>query len=414
MFTGKRLGKTLILVITLLAVVMLGTVYGAKPVEIIFTEQDDPNLFDPTWQAVIHDFEAQNPDIMVKLSHKENEGQRTDWLNSVLAGSGPDLISCPHDNIGVFGASKTAMELDKFFSKQFFAQFSPKDINDYKFNGKIYGIPYKIGNCLMLIYNKKLMKEPPQTMDELIAKAAPLTKAPDQYGLVFNEVEPFFFIPFLGGYNGHVFDAKGKLTLNTAAMGKMVQLIYDLKYKHQIIPKEANYDVAAGLFKEGKAAMIINGPWFLSDLDKAGIDYGITRLPKLSGGTWPAPFTGAKVFMINPNIAKDTAKKAAVRKLVGFLNSAPIQLRLAKASSEAPTNLVSLKDPYVTNDPKIKALADQMQVGTPMPTVPEMRAVWDTMRTVVSDVMGGRLKPEDAPKKMQADCENLIKSSFGK
>lgn len=404
----------LLLLVAVFSLAMVGNAWGkAAPIELAFSEQDDPNAYDPTWDQTIKEFQAKNPGIVVKRSHTETEGQRTDWMNSVLAGAGPDLISCPHDNVGVFGTAETAMVLDKVFTKSFYAQFSQKDINDYKFDGKIYGIPYKVGNCLALIYNKKLVAAPPKTMDELVQKAQALTKAPDQYGLVFDMVEPFFSIPFLGGYEGRVFDQKGNLTLNTDAMKKMMQLVYDLKNTYKITPKEANTDVANALFKEGKAAMIINGPWFYGDATKAGIDIGIARLPKLTGGTWPAPYTGAKVLMINPNI-KNKARLDAVKKFVTFLNTPEIQVRLAKASSEFPTNLKALTDPYVTSDERMKSLADQMKAGTPMPYQPEMRAVWDTVRTVQAEVLGGTTKPEDAPKKMQEQAANLIKTQFGK
>lgn len=380
-----------------------------KPVEITFSEQDDPNSVDPTWDELIKEFMDKYPAVTVKRQHLETEGQRTDWMNGVLAGAGPELISCPHDNIGVFATAQTAMELDNFVSKEFLAQFSEKDINDYKYEGKIYAIPYKLGNALTLVYNKKLLPEPPKTMDELIAKAKELTRGTEQYGLVFDMVEPFFILPYLGGYDGKVFDANDKLSLNTDAMKKMVQLVYDFKFTHKITPKEGNTDVANGLFNEGKAAMIINGPWFYKQAKDAGIDFGIANIPELSGGTWPAPYTGAKVLMVNPNIT-DENTKLAVRKFIEFVNTREAQLKLALVSSEIPTNLEAQKDKSITDNLELKALTDQMKHGTPMPAIPEMRCVWDSMRIVMAEVLGGTTKPEDAPAKMQKLAEEQAKT----
>lgn len=384
-----------------------------QPVTITFSEQDDPNSGDPTWNELVKAFMDKYPAVTVKVEHKETEGQRTDWQNAVLAGAGPEVISCPHDNAGLFAASSTAMELDNFFTPEFYAQFSPKDINDYKVNGKIYGIPYKNGNALTLVYNKKYVQEAPKTMDELVAKAKELTKGTEFYGLVFDMVEPFFSVPFLGGYGGKVFDETGKPTLDTDAVKNMYQLLYDMKYTWKIIPKEGNTDVANGLFLEGKAAMIINGPWFYNQAKDKGIDFGIARIPQLTGGTWPAPYTGAKIFMVNPNI-KDDNTKLAVQRFIEFLCTPEASLKLAKASTEIPTNLEAQKDPYVTSDPWLKAFADQMTVGTPMPYQPEMRVVWDTLRNIQGQVLGGSLKPEDAPKAAQEAVLKGIKDQFGK
>jgi maltose-binding protein MalE len=72
-----------------------------------------------------------------------------------------------------------------------------------------------------------------------------------------------------------------------------------------------------------------------------------------------------------------------------------------------------MEDPYVKNDPKVKALVEQMKHSTPMPSRPEMRCVWDAMKSVMAQVMGGRLKPEDAPKEMQKEALKLKKNMFG-
>lgn len=384
-----------------------------KPVTITLSEQDDPNAQDPTWDEIIKDFTAKYPNITVKRTHAETEGQRTDWQNSVLAGAGPELISAPHDDIGLFAASDTALELDSFMPADFWSTLDKSVVDSFKVNGKVYGIPYKVGNCLTLVYNKKYIKDPPKTMDELIEMAKANTKAPDQYGFVFDMVEPFFIIPYLGGFGGKVFDESGKPTLDTDAMKKLVQLVYDFKFTHKITPKEGNTDVANGLFNEGKAAMIINGPWFYSQAQKANIDFGIANIPQLTGGGMPAPYTGAKVFMVNPNI-KDENVKTAVKEFIIYCNTKDVQLKLAKTSAEVPTNIEALKDPYVTNDPFVKALADQMKYGTPMPYQPEMRCVWDAMKNNMQKVMAGQLKPEEAPKMMQEECLQMIKDKFGK
>ncbi len=44
-----------------------------------------------------------------------------------------------------------------------------------------------------------------------------------------------------------------------------LQFMYDLKYTDKVMPAEADYNVADGLFKDGKAAMIVNGDWAMAD-----------------------------------------------------------------------------------------------------------------------------------------------------
>lgn len=381
------------------------------PVEIAYWEQDDPGTVDPIWDEIAAGLTGKYPHITITRTHLETEQLRTNFQTTVAAGEGPQILSGPDDNIGVFGTAKTAMELDNFVSPEFLATLDPKAVEGAKMDGKLYGIPYRFGNALCLLYNKKLVSTPPQTADELIAAAKALTKG-DTYGLVYNMNEPFFFIPFLGGFGGKVFDDSGNITLNTEPMKKALQFAADLKFTHKIIPKEANYDVASNLFKEGKAAMLINGPWSFKEYKDAGIDLGIAKIPQMPGGTWAAPYTSNKVLIVSSNV-KDDAVKDAVVKFIEFINTKDNQLKLAKVASEIPTNLEAQKDPYVTDSADMKAFYEQMAVGTPMPIVPKMRAVWDGFRPSLEAVMGGKQQPAEAAADAQKKADELVKDMLG-
>jgi maltose-binding protein MalE len=387
----------------------------AKPnqEEVVFSEYDDPNVYQESfWKEFLGNFMKKNSGIVVKHIHYNGEDQRTNWQNQVAAGAGPDFAVAAHDLIGMFAEAGTSLAVDDFFPKSFFGQFDQDILNSYRYQGKIYGVPYRLGNCLLLIYNKDLLPQPPKTMGELIEKAKQLTKG-DQYGLVYDMVEPFFIIEFLGAYGGAIFDNKGNITLDTEPMKKMVKFLYDLKYVHKIVPKEANADVANGLMKDGKAAMAICGPWLFGQLDNADINYGLAVIPKIEDAGWPLPYSGAKVLIFNPKLAKDKKHAEAVKKFVAYMNTPDVQLNYAKMVSEIPTNSKALESPYVKNEPKVKALVEQMKHSTPMPSRPEIRCVWDAMRMVMSQVMSGRLNPEDAPKAMQKEAEKLKKNMLG-
>lgn len=393
------------------------TVAQSEPVEITFTEFDDPNVFKETWwKDFLSSFTTANPEIKVKRVHYNDNDIRTNWQNQVAAKQGPEVTIAPHDSIGLFATAKTALELDQFMPADFWSMLDEKIVEQYKFDGKTYGIPYRLGNSVMLIYNKKLVAEPPKTFDELIKKAQELTDAPKQYGLVYDMVEPYFIMGYLGAYGGKVYDdATQKITLDTDPMKKMVKFVYDLKYTYKITPKDANSDVANNLFKEGKAAFTICGPWLFQQLDDAKIDFGTAPIPEITGAGMPAPYSGAKVMILNPNLAGDNSKKAeAVKKFVTWMNQPEQQLKYAKMVSEIPTNKTALQDPYVSNDARVKALSEQLKYATPQPNVPEMRAIWDALKAKMALVMGGKLAPEEAPAVFQAEAEKIAKNQLGK
>jgi maltose-binding protein MalE len=74
-----------------------------------------------------------------------------------------------------------------------------------------------------------------------------------------------------------------------------------------------------------------------------------------------------------------------------------------------PTRKVLYNDPFITSNPIMMNSAIQIELGRPMPVVPELRAVWDAMRPSYQAVLGGAKTPEQAVKDMQALAEQKIR-----
>jgi maltose-binding protein MalE len=224
---------------------------------------------------------------------------------------------------------------------------------------------------------------------------------PNVYGLTWNYTEPFFFIPFFTGFGGWVFADDGVTpSLESDAMVQALKYTRSLRDLHKIVPNEADYEIADALFKDGKAAMIINGDWSWAGYAQLGIDIGVAPIPKIvKTGFWPAPMTSPKGFSLNSNVSQEKLPK--VLDLLRFLLSEENELETTRALNTAPT-LKSLYDNplLVKNDILQNSLA-QIRLGRSMPVVPEMRAVWDAMRPGYQAVMGGASTPEDAAKSMQ-------------
>ncbi|MCX7923439.1 MAG: extracellular solute-binding protein [Clostridia bacterium] len=388
-----------------------------KAITLNFSESDDLTSGSHSfWDDIIKSFSAKYPNIIIKRTHATVESQRSSWQNQVAYGEGPHVISCPQDNVGLFTTAGTVMQLDSLFSKSFYDRFDKKIINDSKLDGKTYAIPYEIIQSLVLIYNKRFVKEPPKTMDELVKVSKSLTNSQGRYGLVFNMAEPYFYIPFLGGFGGQIFDSKGNFTLNSEAMKKTAQFMYDLKFKHKIVPKEANYDIANGLFKDGRAGFIINGTWAFEEYKDAGMNFGIAKIPQVPGGKWSVPFYGSKVFMVNPNIT-DTDTKNAVRTFIEYLNTPEIQLRIVAADKthafSLPTHKDALNNAYVQKNPTLKVVWEQISVGTTMPPHAGTIFAFDAMKPVFKDVMDAKVKPEQAPAIIQKKAIEIYASILG-
>lgn len=276
-------------------------------------------------------------------------------------------------------------------------------------DGKTWGVPISSGNHLMLIYNKDLVPTAPKNTDELLAMGQELTTG-DQYGLVFNQTEPFWMVPWLGGFGGSVFAEDGVTpTLNTPEMVSTLQWLYDIKYTTPIVPTESDYDTSDTLFKEGKAAMIINGDWSLGGYQEAlGDKLGVAPIPEIVGAGWPAPYTSGTYFMLPKDLAGE--KLDMVVKFIEFATNEANETRQLDELKRLPALKSVLSSEKIANDPILAGSAEQMSYGTPMPSSLEMRCNWDAMKPELQAVLSDTKAPEQAAQDMQAAAEACVKT----
>jgi arabinogalactan oligomer / maltooligosaccharide transport system permease protein len=196
--------------------------------------------------------------------------------------------------------------------------------------------------------------------------------------------------------------------LNTPAMVNALKFLADLRDKHKIIPREADYEIADVLFKEGRAAMMINGDWSWASYGKAGINYGISPLPFMTEtGRYASPLTSPKGYSINVNV--DDEKLPKVKMLLEYLLNSENQLETALEIKTFPTRLDLYDNPLIKEDEILQNSRRQIELGTPMPIITEMRAIWDAIRPVYQGVLSGAISPEKGAEEMQKNGQIKIR-----
>lgn len=403
--------KKLVYLLPLLLLFLAGCAQKRPDNEIVIWHNMRPEETEQL-QRQIDKFQKQNPGVRIIQLFKETEEMRSGYIVAAIGGQGPELVYGPADQIGPFAEINIIKPLDQVFSQDYLKNFNDKAL--VRVDGKLWQLADKLGNHLALVYNKKLVQTPPTTDKELIQIGQETTKdlngdgRIDQYGIVWNYTEPYFFIPFLTGYGGWVIDNQKNPTLNTPEMKKALQFMADLRDKYKIIPREADYNVADALFKQGKAAMMINGDWSWSEYGKSGINYGIVPLPIITEtGKSCAPMVSPKGYSINVNIT-DT-KLAVVKKFLEYLMSPEQQLETTVKTKTFPTRLEVYNDPVIKDDPVLYNSKLQIDRGIPLPIITEMRAVWDAMRPPYQAVLGGSTTIDQASATMQTETLKKIK-----
>ena len=354
-------------------------------------------------KAIYDSYTKQYPNVTINLVHKPN---LTDAVTAAAgAGQGPDVVAWVDDQIGKWVKLEAIKPMDAYVSRDYMSsQFTPAAVDAATFEGKTYGMPESV-EAITIIYNKKLVNSSqiPKTTDGLVTFAKSYSQTnPGSYGVVWNPKDAYFQAPWIYGSGGFYVKADGSVGLNSS--GTKAGFNYVASFKGAM-PAGVDYGIADTLFKEGKAAMIINGPWSVADYVKAGVDYGYATLPTVqASGKAASPFVGVKTLMLgaysaNPALAVDVMK---------FFSNQANQTNMVLTTREIPANKLALADPKVQAIPDIAGFGAQVKNGVPLPNTPFMSALWDPVAKALEAVWTGKQSVDDALRDAQTAAEKNV------
>jgi maltose-binding protein MalE len=358
----------------------------------------------------LQEFESDHPGVRVDVVHFETENLRNNYQTAALARTGPDLVYGPSDHVGPFSIMGLIEALENVLPADSLAVF----LDDAKpsLEGHVLRLADQVGNHLTLVLNREYVDHAPtDTQDMLdIARANTIDTdgdgRTDRYGIVFNLTEPFWLVPWLGGFGGWVMDENAAPTLDTPAMREALAFVR-LMVEEGLVPPSCDYPLADTLFKQGSAAMTINGPWSWEAYREVGIDVGLAVLPRIAGrDSWPQPMTSSKGYSLNRWVPQ--TRRDLVIELLSFLTSARVVGHISQELGTLPSRQDVSDWPRLQDNPTLRASWDQLVRGRLMPVVPEMRVLWDVMRPGLQQVVSGRLSPEEASRAMQESALRKI------
>lgn len=376
-----------------------------EEVTLAFWEQEGEEV-DVFIDGLIAEFEAANPSITIERTHYENEALRDQFQTASLAESAPEVVRVPNDFAGPFSTLDIIAPMDALFDEAFLAQFFEGALEPAVVAGTLWGIPDNYGNHLMLLYNQSLIAEPPATFEDLITKAQELT-AGEVQGFAYNLNEPFWGAGFYGAFGGWPLDEADQPQFNNQAFIDYLTFVAQLK-ADGVVPQECDYNCADTLFKEGKAAMIINGDWSLGGYAEAlGDNLGAAPVPPINGNPY-TEMTAGKYYMVSKAVLDDPAKMDAVVKFITFMTTADVQKRWLDEFKRLPSNTEVAQDPSIASDPVLAGSMAALANGRGMPAAPQMRCAWDAWRPNLEGVMAGTLAPADAAAAAQTAADECV------
>jgi maltose-binding protein MalE len=183
-------------------------------------------------------------------------------------------------------------------------------------------------------------------------------------------------------------DATGRLMIATpqaaAAMSFARQLVIT-----GTSPPDAQPPQIASLFNEGKAAVVMSGPWFIPDI-APNVPWAVAPLPIVSAtGKLAAPFLGAEGILMSAHAHDKDAAFAVMDALTGDVAA----IERARMARQVVANKAAWDDPKIAADPVLRVFRDQVMRAVPMPKNAGMRSVWTPYRAALGEVIAGRREP---------------------
>ncbi|MEA3345588.1 MAG: sugar ABC transporter substrate-binding protein [Chloroflexota bacterium] len=226
------------------------------------------------------------------------------------AGDLPDAIYCADENFPYYVEQglyrnlqpyveqyREELDMDDFIPitlKMF--RWSP-EIKVYG-KGDYYALPFS-GGPILWYYNKAVFEdagvEPPPDqgwdwdMNDFLELCKKLVKV-DEAGNMLRGAFPLpgwiYPMPFIRTMGGrYLTEDKKKCAMSTPESVKAIQFFMDLRHKYRVVPLSTEFAGigSTDLFREGKIAMNITGPWWLPTLraiPKDVLDFDLLHFPK--------------------------------------------------------------------------------------------------------------------------------------
>jgi len=314
-----------------------------------------------------------------------NEGFTKKFESAAPHGNGPDVLLYAHERIGDWSRSGLIAPVEVEDDA-----WSAATVEAVTWEEQIWAVPlaYK---CVALFYDPTVIAEPPTTTDELLALAREHTTE-NTFGLSYEVASAYFNAAWMHGY-GAVIDAEGQLRLDRPGAAEAMDFVAVIA--DEVAPQEPTGAIVTQLFNDGKTPMVLNGPWFLGEIDPDQ-PYAVAPLPVVSATGEPAaPYLTVEGAFVSGH----AAEPELARELAVFLASEEGARIRAEVGRQTVATDIELDDPV------LRAFAAQLENTVPLSNQPKMGATWEPMARAWRRVLRGDLSPEAALAKAQTEFE---------
>ena len=298
--------KKLVFPVLLVAALLLSACGGkapapGAPVELTFMNWGAPEEL-AVWNQIVADFQAQNPNITVKVEVSDWDAYWEKLKTMLAASTPPDMFAMDAPLYLDYQSRGVLKNLQPYLDQnpELLAGVYPQTLEAYKLDDGYYGLPRDF-QTIVLFYNKDMFdaaKVPyptaDWTYDDLRAAAEKLTLDTngdgkiEQYGfysdlwdmeLVWSEA--------IWAYGGDIISADHTQTLiGEPAARQAWQIFYDMMFTDKSMPDPTTAaQFGDDTFQAGAVAMTTIGHWAVPGYNTVTFQWDVAPMPKGPAGS---------------------------------------------------------------------------------------------------------------------------------
>ena len=364
------------------------------------------------FKKLIAQYNQDHPDVKVNELYSSNDLVLQKVLTAVRGGSAPDVAYMFGSWSPNIAQIPQVVDMAEYVSEPDWQwdDFYPAEREAATVGEKIVGVPALVDN-LAIVYNKQLFAEagvappsPDWTWADFRAAAAKLTDpAKGQYGWLIpadgSEDTVWHYLPMLWEAGGDILSPDNETAVfNSEAGVQALTVLQQMAVTDKSLYLDTTNENGPKLMNSGKVAMLVTGPWDLSQLPD--IDYDVQVMPTFAGASGGhQTIAGPDNWVVFDN---GDAKKQAAVDFVKWL-SAPEQVKtFSLGTGDLPIrqsvgNDQAVLDTLNENVPGTATFVENLNnVEKVRPTVEQYPDISDALGQAIVAVMLGKEQPADA------------------
>ncbi|MBI4819617.1 MAG: extracellular solute-binding protein [Deltaproteobacteria bacterium] len=337
---------------------------------------------------------------------------------AIPRGHGPDVFIFAHDRVGGWAEGHLVEPLELLVDEPMLDEQLTTCVFALAYADSLYGLPLAF-KTLALFVRTDAIPEPPKDFDALLALAkAHTAKGTGRYGLVYPNSDLFFHTPLLFSLGGKIYaddlpsqarSARRGLPTRPKLSGLAAGFAMAKRLADEgVIPDDPSPPMASSMFSDGRAPMVISGPWFMSEIDP-GVPYTVAPLPAFPGGKVSAGFTTCEGILMS----RYSKRKREAFDLMRFLSGDPKSAEIRMRSGGQTVTLSKAWEQTLPTLPeserkKLEAFRRAFSSSVATPSHPSMNAAWTPLNAALYKVLHRGMEPGAAEAEAQERIDKAL------